>query len=73
MSKFTRYTNVDEARVIQVVEVKSIIGEGVTGDPVRQITEYYDFDGTRLARTESLNTLNAKIGEFYDESEARNE
>ena len=48
---FERLTNVDECRVIQVVEIKSLVGEGDnTGTPSRQITEYFSLDGKRLAR-----------------------
>ena len=48
---FERLTNVDEVRLIQVVEVKSLVGEGDgNGSPKRQIIEYYSTDGELLAR-----------------------
>ena len=47
-----RLSNVDEIKVIKVVEVKSLVGKGVQGDPGRQITEYFSLDGVRLARAE---------------------
>ena len=39
----------DGAKVIQVIETKSIVGAGVPDDPVRLITQYWDFDGNKLA------------------------
>ena len=55
MSKHKRLSNVDEVKVIQVVEVKSLVGKGVEDDPGRQITEYFSLDGVRLARAEPFN------------------
>lgn len=52
MSKHKRLSNVDEVKVIQVVEVKSLVGRSVEDDPGRQITEYFSLDGVRLARAE---------------------
>lgn len=50
---FERLSNVDECRLIQVIEVKSVVGEGDgEGSPMRQITEYYSTDGLLLARTD---------------------
>lgn len=57
MGLFKRNSNVNEARLIEVVEVKSIIGEGVKGDPIREIREYFAKDGTLLARTSGLEDL----------------
>lgn len=58
MSDFERLSNVDEARVIEVVEVKSIVGEGIDGSPIRQITEYFSKEGELLARRDThLDTL----------------
>ena len=52
MSNFTRLTPINACKVIQVIEVKSIVGKGEDGDPIREIIEYYSFDGIRLARKE---------------------
>ena len=52
IEKHTRLSNVDEVKVIRVVEVKSIIGEGTKESPIRQITEYFSLDGERIARTD---------------------
>jgi len=54
MSKFTRLTGVNEAKVIEVIEVKSIAGEGVEGNPIYEVTEYYSLDGELLARHNPL-------------------
>ena len=37
------------ARVIQVIETKSMRGLGENDDPVRIVTQYWDFGGTLLA------------------------
>lgn len=37
------------AKVIQVIETKSIIGSGVASDPYRIIIQYWDFNGNLLA------------------------
>ena len=50
--KHRRLSNVDEVKVIKVVEIKSLVGTGKSGDPGRQITEYFSLDGVRLARAE---------------------
>lgn len=50
MNKIYRISNVDEVKIIQVIEVKSIVGKGIAEDPCRQIIEYYNLDGTLLAR-----------------------
>lgn len=57
---FERLSNVDEVRVIEVVEVKSLvgIGDGV-GTPSRQITEYFSKNGELLARQDPY--LNGKL------------
>ncbi len=55
MSKrFTRFTGVNELKVIQVVEVKSLAGDGEPGRPIYQVTEYYSLDGELLARHNPL-------------------
>lgn len=47
-----RDSNVDSVRLIQVVEVKSLFGDGVEDSPCRQITQYYDTEGKLLATTD---------------------
>lgn len=43
----------DSARVVQVIETKSIRGLGTEKDPVREITQYWDFDGNFLAEMDT--------------------
>jgi len=54
MSKFTRLTGVNEVKVIEVIEVKSLAGGGVEGNPFYEVTEYYSLDGGLLARHNPL-------------------
>lgn len=50
MSRFTRLTGVNEAKVVKVIEVKSLAGDGTKEHPNYEVTEYYSFDGELLAR-----------------------
>lgn len=43
----------DNARVIQVIETKSLRGLGTEKDPVREVTQYWDFDGKFLAEMDT--------------------
>lgn len=40
------------ARVIQVIETVVQKGLGIPGDPVRQVTQYWTFDGKLLSSSE---------------------
>ena len=46
MSRFTRFTGVNEVRLIKVIEVKSLAGDGENDSPFYEVTEYYSEDGT---------------------------
>lgn len=40
----------DQARVIQVIETKGLVGSGLDiTDPCRIVTQYWDFEGNLLA------------------------
>ena len=54
MAIHRRLSNVDEARVIKVIEIKSVVGDGTTADPCRLITEYFSLAGERLARVKEF-------------------
>lgn len=41
------------ARVIQVIETKAKRGLGTEKDPVREVTQYWDFEGNFLAEMDS--------------------
>lgn len=42
----------DSARVIQVIETKSLRGTGTEKDLYREVTQYWDFDGNLLAEND---------------------
>ena len=54
------------AKIIQVIETKAKRGLGTEKDPVREVTQYWDFDGNFLAEmdTELL------IPQIYGECDA---
>lgn len=45
----TRPEGTKSAKVIQVIETKAKRGLGTEKDPIRVITQYWDFDGNFLA------------------------
>ena len=64
MSKeFVRLTAVNEAKVREVIEIKSIIGKGTKESPVHEVLEYYSLDGELLARRD-LSEPCYQIGEW---------
>jgi len=44
-----RQRGIDSARVIQVIETRSLRGEGTEKDPCRIVKQYWDFEGNLLA------------------------
>lgn len=50
----TRPRGTDEARVIQVIQTKSLLGKGIEKDPARYIYQYWDFKGKLLAKYDTL-------------------
>ena len=42
----------DGARVIHVIETRSLIGAGTENDPCRRIIQYWDFNGRLLAKSD---------------------
>ena len=55
-----RLNGPDSVKVIRVVEVKAKRGMGIEGDPVREITQYWDMDGNFLAERDDDLTLLAE-------------
>lgn len=51
---FTRLTGVNSAKMIEVIEVKSLAGDGTNESPFYEVTEYYSEDGELLARHNPL-------------------
>lgn len=45
----------DNAKVIKVIQTKSLIGRGTQKDPARYIYQYWDFKGNLLASHDTLN------------------
>lgn len=43
----------DSAKVIQVIETKSLKGEGTDESPARIVTQYWDFQGNLLAERDN--------------------
>ena len=70
---FERLSNVDECQVMQVIQIKSLVGEGSPeGSPMRQIVEYFSLEGERLARVDKyLNESDInELGIWSEESSA---
>jgi hypothetical protein len=42
-----------KAKLIEVIETVSLKGEGVEGDPVRHVIQYWSKDGVLLAENDS--------------------
>ncbi len=51
----TRPRGTDHAKVIKVIQTKSLIGRGTQKDPARYIYQYWDFKGNLLASYDTLN------------------
>lgn len=49
----------DSARLVQVIETKSIRGTGNEEDLCREVTQYWDLDGNLLAESDPV-TKNAQ-------------
>ncbi len=52
--KYARPRGTDSAKVVQVIETRSLRGIGVNGDMCREVIQYWDFDGNLLAERDSL-------------------
>lgn len=45
------------AKVIQVIETKSTRGKGTDADPVREVTQYWDFEGNLICEKDEITDL----------------
>lgn len=63
---YTRSTAINEVNILQVIEIKSIIGTGNVNSPITEISEYYSMEGKLLARKTIYDDLT--IGKFNDEN-----
>jgi hypothetical protein len=57
--KPVRPRGTDRARVIQVIETHSLKGLGASEDPVRVLTQYWDFDGNLLAESDDVRQVDS--------------
>lgn len=57
MRTFIRNSNVDSAKLIQVIAVESVAGNGTEDNPFHRVYEYYSVDGDLLARTDNTEAL----------------
>lgn len=46
----------DKAKVIKVIQTKSILGNGTEKDPVRYLYQYWDFKGNLLAQRDTFDS-----------------
>ena len=59
----SRPRGTDSARVIQVIETKSIRGKGTEEDLCRLVKQYWDFDGNLLAENDPCITESETQGD----------
>lgn len=61
MTEQARPRGTDHARIVPLIVTKSIVGSGGEGDPCREVTQYWELDGTLVATLdEYLQSKNAK-------------
>ena len=53
MKEMNRANGTKSAKVIQVIETKAKRGLGTEKDPVREVTQYWDFEGNFLAEMDA--------------------
>lgn len=57
-----RARGTDTAKVIQVIETKSLRGQGTECDVCREVTQYWNFQGKLLAENDPvIATLSEKV------------
>ena len=52
MSEISNKRGTDSARVIQVIETRSLAGSGTQEDPYYTLVQYWDFEGHLLAKND---------------------
>jgi hypothetical protein len=53
VKEMNRANGTKSAKVIQVIETKAKRGLGTEKDPVREVTQYWDFEGNFLAEMDT--------------------
>lgn len=56
MKKYRRKTREMQAKVLSVIEIKCSRGAGSKMNPVRNVSEYWSFDGEKLAENDPFKT-----------------
>ena len=51
-NKNVRHRGTDGARVIQLIETKSLKGSGTDSDPLRATKQFWSFDGSLIAESD---------------------
>lgn len=46
-------TNVTSAKVVYLIQVRAVTGKGTAEDPVREVIEYFDFEGEKMAELDT--------------------
>jgi hypothetical protein len=49
-----RARGTDSVRIIQVIETRSLRGDGTQEDPCREVAQYWSFDGELLAEQDGI-------------------
>ncbi len=55
----------NSAKVIQVIETKSTRGKGTDADPVREVIQYWDFEGNLICEKDNVRELARKINRNF--------
>ncbi len=57
---------VESCRVIQVIETKVVRGNGTMENPLRLVTQYWDFESNLLAEMDDFDEIIDKKGDYYE-------
>lgn len=57
--------DISRAKIVQLIEIKECIGSGIEKDPVREITQYRDFDGNIIAIIDPFENINNEQSDEY--------
>lgn len=61
----SRPRGTDEAKIIQVIRTKALVGAGSETDPCGIVTQYWDFDGKLLAEDDPKMELDTETTHAY--------
>lgn len=51
-------TDIEKVEIVQMIKVTAARGTGIKEDPVRQIKQYWDFDGNLIAEKDNVQYKN---------------